>query len=182
MTAVQHLRLQALLAYLLLHRDAPQDRSHLAFLFWPDSTEAQAHTNLRKLLYQLRQSLPEIEPFLLIDNRSLQWLPAGPERAWTLDLLTLEQALARAAEAEQARDTSALRQSLEQAVELYRGELLPGCYDEWLLPERDYWHELFLQGARRLCALLEQEGGFDPAVTIAQRPLRPDTPPEATPP
>ncbi|TME04140.1 MAG: hypothetical protein E6I80_18675 [Chloroflexi bacterium] len=43
-------RVQSLLAYLVLHRTAPQDRSHLAFLLWPDSTEAQAHTNLRQLL------------------------------------------------------------------------------------------------------------------------------------
>src|SRR5947209_11665368 len=40
-------RLQSLLAYLVLHRTAPQDRSHLAFLMWPDSTEARAHTGLR---------------------------------------------------------------------------------------------------------------------------------------
>ncbi len=32
-------RLQSLLAYLILHRDAPQHRSHLAFHLWPDSTE-----------------------------------------------------------------------------------------------------------------------------------------------
>jgi len=27
---------QSLLAYLVLHRSAPQDRSHLAFLLWPE--------------------------------------------------------------------------------------------------------------------------------------------------
>jgi hypothetical protein len=37
-------RARSLLAYLVVHRSAAQDRSHLAFLFWPDSTEAQAHT------------------------------------------------------------------------------------------------------------------------------------------
>lgn len=41
-------RLQSLLAYLLLHGEAPQSRQHLAFLFWPDSSETQARTNLRK--------------------------------------------------------------------------------------------------------------------------------------
>jgi hypothetical protein len=30
-------RLQSLLAYLLLHADAPQSRAHLSFLFWPDT-------------------------------------------------------------------------------------------------------------------------------------------------
>ena len=75
-TTVTIPRLQSLLAYLLLHRTTPQDRSHLAFLLWPDSTEAQAHTNLRKLLYQLRQSLPNVDQSLYADKQSLQWLPA----------------------------------------------------------------------------------------------------------
>ena len=45
--AVRSSRLQSLLAYLLLHRDAPQPRQHIAYLFWPDSSEAQAQSNLR---------------------------------------------------------------------------------------------------------------------------------------
>jgi DNA-binding SARP family transcriptional activator len=53
-------RLQSFLAYLLLHRGAPQSRAHLAFLFWPDLTEDQARTNLRKLIYHLRCTLPKI--------------------------------------------------------------------------------------------------------------------------
>lgn len=40
-------RLQSLLAYLLLHRTSPQSRQQLAFLFWPDTTDRQAQTNLR---------------------------------------------------------------------------------------------------------------------------------------
>src|SRR5688500_5683889 len=46
-------RLHSLLAYLLLHRDAPQLRQHLAFLFWPDTGEAQARANLRQLIHEL---------------------------------------------------------------------------------------------------------------------------------
>lgn len=38
-------RLHSLLAYLVLHRDVPQGRQHVAFTLWPDSTEAQARTN-----------------------------------------------------------------------------------------------------------------------------------------
>jgi len=54
-------RAESLLAYLLLHRDAPQSRQRLAFLLWPGSTERQAHTNLRKVLYNLRRALPGAE-------------------------------------------------------------------------------------------------------------------------
>lgn len=47
-------RLQALLAYLVLHREAPQPRHHLAFQLWPDTSEAQARTNRgREALKQL---------------------------------------------------------------------------------------------------------------------------------
>ncbi|MCC7165079.1 MAG: hypothetical protein IT331_21450 [Anaerolineae bacterium] len=49
-TGIKTARLQALFAYLVLHRDASQLRRHLAFVLWPDSTKAQARTNLRKLL------------------------------------------------------------------------------------------------------------------------------------
>src|SRR4051812_47986897 len=54
-------RAESLLASLLLHRDAPQPRQRMAFLLWPDSTERQAQTNLRKVLYTLRHALPDTE-------------------------------------------------------------------------------------------------------------------------
>ena len=68
-------RLQSLLAYLLLHRTAPQSRARLAFLLRPDSTEEQAHTNLRKVLYHLRQTFPHADSFLHIGRQSLSWQP-----------------------------------------------------------------------------------------------------------
>src|SRR5947207_995256 len=72
-TTVNAARLQSLLAYLVLHRTAPQARSHVAFLLWPDSDEAQVHSNLRKLLHQLRQALqalPHADHFLHADRHS----------------------------------------------------------------------------------------------------------------
>jgi hypothetical protein len=39
-TTLQNLREQSLLAFLLLYRGFSQSRQHLAFAFWPDSTEA----------------------------------------------------------------------------------------------------------------------------------------------
>ena len=65
-------RLQSLLAYLLLHRDAPQPRAHMAFLFWPDTTEAQARTNLRYLLHHLRRALPNADSYLATSVQTLQ--------------------------------------------------------------------------------------------------------------
>ena len=69
-TGVNTPRLQSLLAYLLLHRDAPQSRSHVAFQFWPDSTEAQAHSNLRTLLHRLRQALPGADQYIAVEGQT----------------------------------------------------------------------------------------------------------------
>jgi hypothetical protein len=53
-TAVNTARLQSLLAFLVLHRNAPQPRYYLA-LSWPDSPEAQARVKPRKLFRQLQR-------------------------------------------------------------------------------------------------------------------------------
>src|SRR5215831_20195485 len=82
-------RLQALLAYLLLHRDAPQPRHHLAFLFWPDTTEAQARTNLRQLLHGLKQTLPEADLFVHTDAQTVQW---NDDASFRLDVAAFEEA------------------------------------------------------------------------------------------
>ena len=63
LTTVAAPRLQALLAYLLLHHAAPQPRRQVAFLLWPDSGEPQALTNLRSLLLLLRRALPDADRY-----------------------------------------------------------------------------------------------------------------------
>ena len=50
-------RTLALVAYLALHAGSPQTRQRIAGLFWPDSTDAQALTNLRRELHHLRRAL-----------------------------------------------------------------------------------------------------------------------------
>lgn len=152
-------RLQSLLAYLLLHRTAPLAREQLAFLFWPDTSEAQAFTNLRNLLHKLRQALPTPEHFLLIDSHFVQWQPEAP---CTLDVAAFEQAVA------QATTPSALA----KAVELYQGELLPSCYDDWILPERERVRQLALDTLERLITLLEARRDYYKAISYSQRLLQ----------
>jgi predicted ATPase/DNA-binding SARP family transcriptional activator len=164
-------RLQALLAYLLLHRGAPVPRQQLAFLFWPDSAEAQARTNLRQLLHSLKQTLPEAEHFVQADAQTLQWRAAAPVR---LDVAEFEDALARAAAAEQHADAPALRAALEQAVAAYQGDLLPSGYDDWLLPERERLRQAYSTALDRLVRLLERQGDAREAIACAERLLRHD--------
>jgi DNA-binding SARP family transcriptional activator len=92
--ALESARAESLLAYLLIHRDAPQPRQRLAFLLWPDSSERQARTNLRHVLHNLRRALPEVDDHLEVTPRMLRWRPDSP--LW-LDLEEFEAALDRGA-------------------------------------------------------------------------------------
>ncbi len=176
-TSVNAARLQSLLAYLVLHRSAPQPRHYLAFLFWPDSTEAQARTNLRNLLHLLRHALPDADRFLHIDTQTLQWRADAP---FTLDVADFEGAMAQAEQAEQAGDQAAVQIALEKAVTLYQGDLLTSCYDDWILAERERLSQAFIGALERLILLLEEQRDYRAAIEHAQRLLRHDPLHEAT--
>src|SRR5438445_7194956 len=144
-------RAESLLAYLLLHREAAQPRQRLAFLLWPDSTEAQAQTNLRHVLHNLRRALPGADRYVEVGQRTLQWRADAP---FQLDVAAFDDALARADAAGPGDALPALR----DAVETYAGDLLEGCYDEWLLDERERPRPPQLEALDRLAAVLEARG------------------------
>lgn len=176
-TSLEVPRLQSLLAYLALHRGVPQSRSRIAYTLWPDSTDAQAHTNLRNLLFKLRMILPEVDPFLVVERQTLCW---RPDALWSLDVMEFEDAIARAEQAHGRQDEAAERQALEEAVQLYQGDLLPSCYDEWICGERDRLQQVYQGALERLIGLLEQVGNYVGAIRVAQRLVRLDPLQEAT--
>lgn len=170
-------RLQSLLAYLLLHRDAPQSRAYLAYLFWPDTTEGQARTNLRNLLHYLRRALPDADSYLDISAQTLQWRSDAP---LALDVADFEAALAQAEQAGRAGAAAAAQAALERAVALYRGDLLPSCYDDWIIPCREGLRQAYLNGLERLVQIVEGQRDYATAIGYAQRLLRHDPLHEAT--
>jgi DNA-binding SARP family transcriptional activator len=164
-------RLQALLACLLLRAGTFQSRQQVAFLLWPDIPESNAHNNLRQRLHQLRQRLPEGDRFIAADAYSLGW---NLDEAQAIDILDFERALAEAEAAEQHADLQAAQRWLERALSLYQGELLPGCYDDWIAPERERLHQACHRSAQKLVQLLEKEGEYASALLAAQKLLRLD--------
>src|SRR5512139_84071 len=87
---LQSERLQALLAYLVLHRAVPLSRQQLAVTFWPDTTDVQARTNLRTLIARLREALPEADHYLAVDAQTVQW---RSDAQCAIDVIEFEQAL-----------------------------------------------------------------------------------------
>ncbi len=157
-TALNAERPQTLLAFLLLHRHAPQSRQRLAFTLWPDSSDAQARANLRKLLHTLRQILPDAGAFLALDTHTVQW---RPDAAFWLDAAEFQDALEAA---RKSKDYRKKQQWLEKAIGLYKGPLLPGNYDDWIFPLREEYHQAYLEGLNQLLMVLEGAGEYRAAI------------------
>ena len=169
--SVKTARLQSLLTYLILHRDTPQSRQHMAFLLWPDTHEARARNNLRQFLYQLRQTLPNSDRFVATDSNTVCW---QTREAQLIDVDIFERLLVEAEAAESRGDTSSQRRALEQALTHYQGDLLPSCYEEWIAPERERLHRQYLLAHEKLAQVLEQQRDYAAALQMAHTLLRLD--------
>ena len=147
-------RLQGLLAYLVIQHPRPAPRRAIAAAFFPDVSDEQARTYVRKLLAQLREAGPTLAEALTIDEPSLAW------RAGQAPQSDLAEFLA----ATQAGD-------FEAAIAAYGGDLLPHCADEWLLFERERLREQYAAALERLIARRERERNFGEALRLARRLL-----------
>jgi DNA-binding SARP family transcriptional activator len=161
----------ALLAYLALYRHRSHPREELIELHWPGSDPATGRHNLSIVLSSLRHQLePPGVPsgaVILADRSAVQLNPV----ACTTDVTAFETTLQVA-----ARTSSGTKrvQRLMEAVELYRGELLPGYFEEWILPERQRLAEAYLQSLGQLVSLLEHAGDFPRALQFAHRAVSVD--------
>jgi predicted ATPase len=63
---------------------------------------------------------------------------------------------------------------LAAAADLYTGPLLPSCYDDWLMSERERLHQLCLKALEQLVTDHERERDFAKAIHAAQQLLRLD--------
>lgn len=167
-------RIQLLIAYLLLNRERSCRRDEIAFCFWPDTTDRQARTNLRKLIYDTRKRVSIMDKLICVDDDSLQWQPLIPV---SLDVKEFEKALLAAA---QMPDADSQHKTLKEAVDLYSADLLVGHYQDWILPERDRLRELHLNALEDLMDLSEEQGDLRCAIRYGHRLLRYDRLHEST--
>ena len=111
------------------------------------------------------------------DTESVSWKEDAP---FTLDVIEFERALTTSSLTgdqvgggyKNGEDVHI--STLEAAVSTYRGELLPGCYDEWIAPERERLRQLYAAALDRLIILLEEDRSYSDAVQYAQMLLQCD--------
>ena len=158
-------RTVALLGFLASHAGSPQTRQRIAGLFWPDSTDAQALTNLRRELHTLRHVLGD-EPSLVVTSRDLCWQDSATCR---VDLRTFDIERKAALSAAESGDSAGILAHAAEAISQYQGDFLPGNYDDWLIDLRSVYE----RQCADLCDLLgkaqEETGDLAAAVDTARR-------------
>jgi DNA-binding SARP family transcriptional activator len=171
-----------MLGYLLLHPGASQPREPLAGLLWPESSAAQSRKYLRQVLWQLQTALGESlasgDSRLLVSDGDRVGI--NLEASLWLDVRAFESACA-AARGVSARDLDAAgARVLMDAVELYQGDLLEGCYQDWCLYERERLQQLYLGALDRLMDYSEIHGEYEAGLAYGSRILRLDCARERT--
>lgn len=148
----------ALLVYLALAGPgAPRSRDAALALFWPEVDQRRARSSLRQALYSLRLSLGRD----IVVTRGDGHVATSPAALWC-DAVAFEQALKSGDE--------------EEALRLYRGDLLPGFYvddapgfERWLDEERPRLRRKARDASWRLADGAEQRGELEEAARWARR-------------
>jgi DNA-binding SARP family transcriptional activator len=172
---------EELLVFLLLHRSQPQSRERLADLLWREGVQDQANNYLRKALWQLQSALDQLglsqEGLLLIDG---EWLQVNPQFDLWLDIAVFEETFKKS-QGVSGRDLEESQaQSIQFAVEAYRGDLLDGWYQDWCLYERERLQYLYLAMLDKLMDYCEARGAYEDGLVFGQRILHHDQARERT--
>ncbi len=145
---------RTLFAYLVLNKNKEIDRRRLAFIFWAHTSEQAARRNLRQYLHRLRRSLEEIDPNGRLITTEGHIVRFNPPDTCVIDIDQFKNAVA-------AND-------LPRAVTLYRGDLLPDIYDDWIEDDRRHLHTLYLDSLLHLLEQYENSQKFSDAIPIAR--------------
>jgi len=152
-----------LLAFLCLRR-GPVERCHAAGTLWPSVDDRRAAGNLRSALWRLRGADIDV---LEADKRLI-----GLRQGLAVDVYELAEWASRLVARRPARGDLSLRRPLDDAL-----DLLPGCYDDWAIIERERMRQRMLRALEALSRELTAMGRYGEAVdaaltAIVAEPLR----------
>lgn len=159
-----------LLQLLLLHAETgiPKDELVQALYDWEDVLDT--NNSLNSMIYRLKNQLvmagmPK-EDYISIKNGICKWTGSMPVQ---VDVVDFENIL----KAAESADPDEKRELLEQALGLYRGELLPLLSNElWVTVESVRLKKLYISAVLQLCEILEETQEYSQMLEIYKNAAR----------
>ncbi len=175
-------KVQELFCYVLLHRDRSHTREMLSAMLWGDTSPSQSKANLRKTLWQLQAALNQGSQHgapiaLLMEGERVYF---NSEADLWLDVRALEEAYTIARGQPGERMSHSCAEAVEHALQMYRGELLDGWYQEWCLYERERLHQMYVALLDKMMAYSLAHRNYEHGVHLAACVLRYDRAHEQT--
>lgn len=178
-----YVKVQALLAYLVVEANQPVQRDKLATMLWPESSQQAAHNGLRQALARLRITLEDRHtnsPYILAERDTLQ---VNPQNAPWCDVHHFDQILsqrdAHPHDSLVSCSTCAALQS--QLLELYRGDFLDWLsvsnsilFEEWAQIIRERKRLLVMDALGNLGEFHHHRGDFSSMLQVAMRQVELD--------
>jgi DNA-binding SARP family transcriptional activator len=165
--------LQLLLAYLVLHSGRKHARETLAGLFWGDHPDERARACLNTALWRLRAVLeaPGTPRGTYLQTSHGGEIGFNRDSDYWLDVDVFEQQVAGALPQapHDLSDRDAAR--VVDALKLYTGDLLEGCFDDWALRERDRLEGLYVDGLEHMMRYHHARGDLETSGAYGRRVL-----------
>lgn len=172
---------QELLSYLLIYRDRHHPRETLASLLWGDTSTSRSKKYLRQALWHMQSALEIKEPqgpqVLRIEH---DWIQLNLSCECSLDVAVFEQAYAATQGVPGKQLDSSSAALLKNAVELYKGDLLDGWYQDWCLFERERLQNMYLCILDKLMCYCEEHSEYEVGQSYGATILRYDRARELT--
>jgi len=164
-----------LFGYLLVHHAEPQSRELLSSVFWGDLPSDTSRRRLNTTVWRVRRVLEptpsQRDRYLVVTPKTIGVRVGSFAR---LDVAEFESAVLPVLRRPQSQMTSADASRLREAVDLYRGDLLVGSYDNWVIRERERLAGLALSTLARLVVWHRDRAEYEEAIGYAERVLAHD--------
>jgi DNA-binding SARP family transcriptional activator len=173
-----------LFCFLLVHHRRGYSRELLAESLWPDEAGSSAKRYLRQALWKLNAILNPGSGAPAgvdsVDSTNPGWLRINPHAVTWADVSQFEQAYSGLLTDVGEKLSDSGGRALEQAVALYRGELLAGWPQDWCLPERARFEQAYVTMLEQLVAWCRVRQLYVKGVGYGEQALRHDPAREST--
>jgi DNA-binding SARP family transcriptional activator len=170
-----------LLSYLLIHRHRPHPREALAALLWGDTSTEKSKKYLRQALWHLQTALATDDSgrghLLSVEH---DWVRLNLESELWLDIAEFERVYTIVQGVPGREIEGQTAETLEDAVQLYTGDLLDGCYQDWCIYERERLQNAYLSMLDKLIGHCAQQQEYERGLIYGMTILRYDRAREST--
>jgi len=154
------------LLFLILTTDQGWTKESIGEILWPNTSSAQLRLRFKNTLYRLRRALEQdviqFEGERYAFNRSIDY---EYDVELFLDLIT---------QAEKDAYTHDKMSAFQEALQIYQGEYLPEIDATWVVPEREYLRQAYVNASLKLAEIYLAEADIESVLGVCQRLIKDD--------